>query len=381
MNFLDIFDRYNKLVSKLIDDTFNVVTNSGKDLLPGYPDPAISAFTKITKTDIVKMVFLRMGNNRPSFGAIVGVDGEYPLIKKFATFSEEDVKKVKLAIATEYLEADYELLHDMELYQAASRNDYYNQMLDQILLTPAKLTEAITILATKLLIDLFYGSCQYIDRLTGLGWEMSYLADVPIENKPLALTGVSLWTASTTAKPLEDLSAHLRAYYRNARRMPDAIAMPSAIAEFILACDDTKLKIIRQRGYFGTTTPELMSSMGRPTLDDVVEWLKGDIVSFSSVALPKFIVSDAVYSPYQVDSLTNNTTFLDVPFLRSDHYVFLTKNVVEGSYTPTATNDFKSPLAFYIKDDNAPKKERSSVDTNFIGYCINPKVLGWRKVI
>lgn len=382
MDFNDIFEKYQGLVIKIIEDSMVVVSSNTKDVLPGYPDPQIKAFVKLDKTIYPEIAFLKMGDNRPLFAAIVGYDGEYPLVKQRGTFTEERVEEIKLAIATAFNEADYKLFRKLDLYKRAQNNEFYNAVIEKILITPAKLTEAITILGTKLLIDLFYGECRYIDLLTGLGWEMSYLDMIPSSNRPLPLTGALLWSNPTTAKPLEDLARHLQFMLDNARSMVDAIAFSGTVAAAMLNADDTKVKIIRSRGFMGAIDPTIMTSVARPTLEECRDWLKGEMLAFSgAVTVPRFIVSEAVYSPYRVDNINNNLTYLDVPFLRSDGYVFLTNGIIEGYFTPTATNNFQSPLAFYTKIENAPRKESTSIDSSFIGYCLNPKKLGWRKVI
>lgn len=383
MNFTEIFEKYWDLVIKIIDDTVTVVSSNTTEVLPGYPDPQISAFVTIARSIYPEIAFMKMGNTRPLFGAIVGYDGEYPLVKKRGTFTEERVEEVKLAIATAFNEVDYKMLRQLALHQRAQNNEFLNAIIEEILVTPAKLTEAITILATKLLIDLFYGECQYIDTLTGLGWEMSYMDAIPTSNRPLPLTGAALWSSPATAKPLENLASHLQTIYDNSRSMVEAVAFPSAVALGLLNARDTKVKIIRSRGYMGALDEELMTSIARPTIQECRDWLSNEILTFSSggIQVPQFLVSDAVYSPYRIDTIQNNLTPLDVPFLRPDGYVFLTKGIIEGLFTPTATDEFRSPLAFFTKKENAPRRESTSIDTSFIGYCLNTKKLGWRKVI
>jgi hypothetical protein len=87
---------------------------------------------------------------------------------------------------------------------------------------------------------------------------------------------------SGTAKPLENLASHLQTIYDNSRSHGEAVAFPSAVALGLLNARDTKVKIIRSRGYMGALDEELMTSIARPTIQECRDWLSNEILTFSS---------------------------------------------------------------------------------------------------
>jgi hypothetical protein len=81
---------------------------------------------------------MKMGNTRPLFGAIVGYDGEYPLVKKRGTFTEERVEEVKLAIATALTKLTINVA-SIGFTSTGTKQRVSDAIIEEILVTPASL--------------------------------------------------------------------------------------------------------------------------------------------------------------------------------------------------------------------------------------------------
>jgi hypothetical protein len=412
-SIISVLDRYPEAIRETIDLTFSMTSSTGAKYRRGLPDPALARFIPQNRYPATKLAFAKMQERRPTLASIVGVDGEYPLRREPVEFGIEMVGSVKLARARLLTEEDFDLLREAEMYLAANIPDLYNAFVERYTQIPAILTQAVTSLASLLLLQVFgSGAATYIDPETRLGFELSYLNQIPGTHVPLPLVGAAQWTGAnlTTlagAKPLENLRDHLNAYYgapstagfgtssisvggsstaaaAGTLMMPQAIAMTSSIAGAMLAAADTKLKIARFKGTLTDSvaaTDAVANALPRPSIEDCRQWLANEITvaAQNAAVIPEIIISDAVYFTLGSDGRISP---VPTPYLPTDRYVFLNEGIVEGAYVPTATNDYANTMALVTEEvSRAPKREKASIDTRFLALCTDPRSLGWLKVV
>lgn len=371
----------------MIDLTFQLTSASGGRYERGLPDPALTRFIPQRRYVSPKLAIAKMAERRPTLASIVAVDGEMPLRREPVEFQIEMVGSVKLGRARLFTEEDYDLLNEARLYLAANMPQVYQEFEERYMQVPAKLTQAVTSLAALLLIQIFAsGAATYIDPETGLGFELSYLNQVPATNRPAALTSTDTWTNAnvTTSKPLEVIRDHLNAYYGNVLTLPPAIGMSGAVADGMLNSNDTKLKIGRMLGRISDSVAPnagAIASLPRPSIQECRDWLSREITSSAqgSLSVPEIVVTDALY--YTLDS-TGRINQSGTAYHPANQYTFFTEGIVEGAYVPTATNNYAATMALITEEvSKAPKREKASIDTRFLALCTDPRMLGWRQVI
>lgn len=388
-SIVKLLDMYPEMTRKVIDQTFEITSAAGGKYRRGLPDPALARFIPQTRYVSAKLAIAKIAERRPTLASIVAVDGEMPLRREPVEFQMEMMGSVKLGRARLFTEEDFDLLREAELYLAANQPEIYQEYVARYMQAPAILTQGVTSLAALLLLQLYAnGSTTYIDPETKLGFELSYLSQVPAANRPVALTGTDTWTTAnvTTSKPLEHLRDHLNAYYGTGNgvfTLPDALAMSGTVADGMLNSNDTKYKIGRMLGRISdsvTPTAAAIASLPRPSIQECRDWLSREITASAqgTVSIPEFIVSDATYYTMASDGRINQA---GTSYLPSNAYVFLTEGVVEGAYVPTATNNYASTMALITEEvSKAPKREKASIDTRFLALCLDPRMLGWRQV-
>jgi hypothetical protein len=380
-SIIEIIDQYPEVINKTIDLTFDKISQNGQTYKPGDPDPILNPYVVLRRYISPRLAFRKIEGVRPTLAFIVGVDGEYPIRRESVQFSLELIGSTKIARARLLTEEDFDILRDAELHLRANETAVYDAFVREYVQIPAYLTATIVRLCTVLIMQLYATATSlYIDPETRLGFEISYLNQVPATNRPLPLAGANLWSAVTTAKPLENLRDHFNAYYANVFRLPDSLAMPAIIADYMLNATDTRVKIARMKGLYDTIAPEVLASLPRPTVEDCRTWLQNEMTSAaqSGLRMPEFIVTDAFF--YTEDITTGET--ITKPYLTNDSYIFMTQGIIEGAYVPTATNNYASTFAVVTElISRAPKREKISVDSRFLAACSDPRYLGWRKVI
>lgn len=385
-SIISLLDRYPEPIQRLIDLTFETVSANGVKYRRGLPDPALARFIPQQRYVATELAIAKMAERRPTLASIVGVDGEMPIRREPVEFQIDMVGSVKLGRARLMTEEDFDLLRKAELYLAAQQVEIYREFEQRYMQIPAILTQAVMSLASVLLIQLFAsGQCTYIDPETGLGFELSYLSQVPSANRPVGLTSTAQWTTANaaTCTPLDNLRDHLNAYYNSVFTMPDAIGFAALTADAMLNANDTKYKIGRMLGRISDSvvpSAQAISSLPRPTLQECRDWLSREITAAAqgTMAIPEFIVTDAVY--YTIDS-TKRINPNGIPYHPANQYTFFTENLVEGAYVPTATNGYASTMAIVTEEvSKAPKREKVSIDTRFLALCPDPRMLGWRVV-
>jgi hypothetical protein len=383
ISIISLLNRYPEEIAKTIDLTFQLTSATGEKYRRGLPDPALKKFIPMLRYAMAKLALQKIGERRPTLASIVGVDGEIPIRREPVDLSIETVGSAKLARGRLFTEEDFDLMREAEMNLAVNNPQAYQAFVDRYMQTPAYLTQTIVSLASVLLLQLFStGVCAYIDPETGLGFELSYLSQVPVTNRPAA--PATLWSVSATATPLSNIKDHLNSYYGNVFMMPEAIVLSSAIADAILNADDTKIKIGRLQGRVtDSATPGVgfAASLPRPSLEECRQWLTREITAAaqSSVGVPEIIVSDANYFTIAANGMINPN---GTPYFASNTYWFANSALVEGAFVPTATNDYASTMAFVTEDvSKSPRREKATIDTKFLALCSDPRLLGWRQVL
>lgn len=383
ISIISLLNRYPEEIAKTIDLTFELTSATGEKYRRGLPDPALKKFIPMLRYAMAKLALQKIGERRPTLAFIVGIDGEIPIRREPVDLSIETVGSAKLARGRLFTEEDFDLMREAEMNLAVNNEAAYQAFVDRYMQTPAYLTQTIVSLASVLLLQLFStGTCTYIDPETGLGFELSYLSQVPVTNRPAA--PAILWSVPGTATPLPNMRDHLNAYYGNVFMMPEAIVLSSSAADAMLNADDSKIKIARMLGRVTDSVAPgagFAASLPRPTLADVKQWLGNEITSAAqaSVGVPDLIVSDAQYFTIAANGTINTN---GTPYFATNTYWFANSGLVEGAFVPTATNDYASTMAFITEDvSKSPKREKATIDTKFLALCSDPRMLGWRQVL
>lgn len=384
VSIVSLLDSYREPIQISIDLTLQQMSADGRRYQLGLPDPALQRFMPINRYPVAKLALQKIRERKPTIAYIVGVDGEIPVRREPLDLSIETIGSAKLARGMVFTEADFDLMREAEMYLAANNPDVYNVFVEQYMQTPAFLTQSIIILANVLLTQIYFaGACTYVDPETRLGYEISYVSDIPTAHRPAALSGGALWSAASTATPLTNLRDHLNAYYNSLYMMPPAIVMSSTAADAMLEANDTKVKLARASGRLTSEADPAtaLASMGRPTIEEVRGWLAREVTSAAQggAQVPEIIVSDAVYYSYNADgSVADSPT----RFFPSHTYFFAEEGLLEGAFVPTATNDYGPNFAFITEQISlSPRRERAAIDTRFIALCPDPRKLGFRRVL
>lgn len=383
-SIISLLDKYPEPINRTIDLTIEQMSSTGVRYQRGLPDPALQRFMPIARYAAAKLALQKIKERRPTIAYIVGVDGEIPRRREPLELSMETIGSAKLARGAVYTESDFDLLREAEMYLANNNPEIYAAFTEQYLQAPARLTQSIMILASALLTQIYTsGACTYVDAETKLGYELSYLTQVPSAHRPAALSGNALWSAAATATPLPNLATHLNNFYDSMFMMPEAIVMSSTAANAMLNANDTKDKIGRLQGRLTTSTDpsSALGTMPRPTIQECRDWLAREVTTAAqgSVSVPEIIVSDGVYFTYTAAGAINDTA---VRFFPADTYFFAEENAVEGAFVPTATNNYAQQFAFVTEEiSRSPRRESASIDTRFLALVPDPRKLGWRKVL
>lgn len=374
---IELLNRYPVTIDKSVDLTFEAIGQQGTYEL-GKIDPVLLRFIPMRRYADTKLALMKFKRQKPWIARIIGVDGEYPLMKDKVELTEEMVGSAKIGLASLMTEKDFDYLRDAEYRLRAQEAAVYAALIEPYLRIPAKLTDSVLNVCQIIVIEIFKaGQCTYQDPETGLGFKLDYTDQIPAANTPAALTGTDLWTDSANATPLLNMRDHFNAYFDEVKRFPQAVQMPGAVADAMLNAEDTKNRIAIMNGSRGLTAGDI-AALSKPEIGDVITWLRRNAnANAYNSPMPEFLISDSVYYETALDGVETEKTHLT-----NDSYVFMTDNLVEGAFVPTATNDYA--LSFAIVNEvvsQAPRKEKISIDTRFLGVCSDPRYLGWRKVI
>jgi hypothetical protein len=386
LSIVALLREHEPTIVESIDLTLKRRIEGGGRLQDGEPDPNLDIYCPIEGflDDIVALQKIK--EQPPSIAFIVGVDQDIPLIREQMELTQETMGKAKLGVAQIFLEADLDLLRDARLRLSAGNNAGYEALIAGYVKTPAMLSAMITRLAKVLLLELCAtGTCTYVDPLTGLGFQISYAAQVPVGNFLAPLSGGALWSAPLTAIPLTNLRDHLNAYFDNLFTLPPVIAMSSTQANQMLNAADTKVKIALMKGNLTVlSAPDAtqVANLPRPSIVDCQMWIENEITAAaqSSGAAPRFLVSDAQYYPRRADSTIDRGN--RKPYLPVGTYVFFTPGIVSGAFLPTATNDYEKTIAIVLDEEykKQPREEYVGVDTRLMPLVRDPRYLAGRKV-
>lgn len=383
-SIVSLLDRYPELINVTIDQTLQQMSATGQRYQRGMPDPALQRFMPINRYPASKLALQKIRERKPTIAYIVGVDGEIPVRREPVELSIETIGSAKLARGMVFTESDFDLMREAEMYLSSNNPEIYNAFIDQYMQSPAYLTQSIMILASVLLMQVYHsGACTYVDPETRLGYELSYVSQVPSAHRPAALSGGALWSAASTATPLTNLKDHLNAYYGSMFMMPQTVVMSSVAANAMLEASDTKIKIARALGRLTSEADpaSALASMGRPTLEECRTWLAREVTAAAqgTAQVPELIVSDGVYFSYQASGAVASSP---TPFFPTNTYFFAEEGAVEGAFVPTATNNYESQFAFVTEEmSRSPRREKASIDTRFLALCPDPRKLGWRTVL
>jgi hypothetical protein len=388
LSIVSLIREHEPTIRESIDLTLTRRIAGGGRLQDGEPDPNMDRFIPLEgfMDDIVALQKIK--EQPPTIAFIVAVDGDIPTIREQVELTQETIGYAKLAVAQIFLEADLDLLRQARLRLSAGNPAAYEALIKGYVKSPAEMTAMITRLTKVLLTELLCtGACTYVDPMTGNGFQISYTAQIPSGNFGVALTGVNLWSASTTATPLTNLKDHLNLYYDNLYTLPPTIAMSSTVGNAMLNADDTKLKIARMKvGALTDLAAPNATQIGqlpRPTLEECRTWLSNEITvaAQGSQSAPEFLITDAVWYPRLATGLIDRSG--KKPYMNTTGYVFLTEGIVSGAYLPTATNDFANTIALATDDKYKlqPRQEYVGVDTRVMPLVRDPRYLGGRKVM
>ena len=361
LSIVDFFEREDRTVAKLVDETFWRLMEGSSDIDRQMPAKAYAS---------AKMLLMKMKRGRPTIASIVAPEQEIPTTRMRMDLSEEYINKLKVGKQVVWTENYYELLHDLEKYSqqagnseiiTAIKNNFFMTGVDMI----PQLYEKVSVLAMSLITT---GACDFTDPLSGFRYTLSYADKIVPALMPAALTTTARWTQPATANGLQNLYDHAKVYYDNFGMWPTEITMRWQTIRDLGNQVSTKQAALSKRGATGVL----------PADTDAL-WLEDEeIIALikTRAKVSTVTIMDSMYSEEQADG-----SIVDRYFLPDNCYYFSFNGIIERATVPTVEKNFQAGVYVKTKElDDAPKRERTVAVAAFCPFAPDPRKLAARKV-
>ena len=386
-SFSQLYQRYPATIAKSIDLTLQLNSADGSKYMRGYPDPALVPYYPLMSYADPMLALMKMGENPPLLGSIVGMGQEIPQDRGNVQLTLEQFGSLKIGRSRALTEEDMAKLIEAEKFGLMNQAAAQQYILDAYLQSPALLTQGVINLGTRMAHEILaVGKCVYTDPVTQLsGRALDYTASVPAGNFKTALAGNARWNQPTTATPIADMAAHLNSYYANLQTFPEAIGMPSAVADAMLNAASTKQAVARLQGRISdSSTPDagVLAGLPKPSLQEVKDALAMELTAAaqSSGRVPELIVTDAIYFYRDANGIIQNA-----PFVPAGYYFFLNQGILERAFIPTVaqrmgvTGASATNTAYNVVVETKsvePPIENLIVASLFLPLCSDARYLG-----
>jgi len=315
----------------------------------------------------------RMITHRPTLATIIAEDAEVPPSRPQMILNEELLGNCKIGKKYQWNERDQKQLLELQqgnLPQAtkiAIENYFFGTIGD---LVPSIYDKSMR-MAMEIALT---GSVDFTDPISKAKFKMSYTTTSG--HIPAALTSTALWSAATTATPLQNLQDHAETVYNTLGKFPDSVSMHRTQLRQVAATNEAKIAWLTRTGGSGTTSQDLT---GVFLSDMMVKELIGERVNPNTGA--EVIINDAKYSEENADGTISDKFFLAVG-ANTGYYQFGWDGYIERGFVPTIENKLASGI--YVvngqKTDDVPHRYWTTAVANFVPVVKDPRYIAARKV-
>lgn len=380
-SIIELINNQPGVVQRAIDLQLATVSSTGEVYLDGYPDPALNRFFPFVSYSDPILALLKLRSFSPTVGYVVATDGDIPQDTERLTITQETFGNFKLAKSRLITEEDFNVARQAEQLAMSGNGQAAESIRNMFLAVPAMLTQGVINLHTVMSLQVACtGVCNYVDTISGVTANLSYLNQIPSGNIATALTGTSVWSNWTNANGINDIVSHLNAYYDNLKKFPPFIVMSRATANNLRNQNSTKVIVARDNGVLtevGTPDANAGGQLPPPSLESVANTINKRLLAGGGQnGTTQIIVSDAFY--YQ-RGVTGGT--LTLPYIPANYYFFATDNYIERAIVPTASNNFAGGLVTTTEVvSKEPPQEKITVAGRGFPLVPDPRFIGARKV-
>lgn len=380
-SIIELVNNQPGVVQRAIDLQLSTVSSTGEVYRDGYPDPALNRFFPFVQYSDPILALLKLRSYTPTVGYVVATDGDIPQDTERLTVTQETFGNFKIAKSRLITEEDFIVARQAEQLAMSGNGQAAEAIRNMFLAVPAMLTQSLINLHTVMTLQVACtGACNYVDTISNVTANLSYVSQVPNGNLATALTGNSVWSNWTNATGITDIVNHMNDYYTNLKKFPPYIVMSRKTANDLRNQNSTKVIVARNTGVLtevGTPDAAAIGQLPPPSLQAVSDAINKRIIAgggqYGSVEI---IVSDAFY--YQRGA-TGGT--LTLPYIPANYYFFATDNYIERAIVPTASNNFAGGLVTTTEIvSKEPPQEKITVAGRGFPLVPDPRFIGSRKV-
>lgn len=344
-NIIDWYSRNAYKVQKIVDMTFFRLLESD--------DSIFADIAPIVDYVDVMLLIMKFSKSKPTIASLVSDEQELPTGRARIQISEETLTEARFGKQYVFKNHDFKAFKRLEDAIRRAESSELVEAFEGVFLGLAEdLAPSIVEKMTVLLMDvLTTGSCNFIDPLTGVRFQLAY--PDTITSGPNQLLFTSAPVAGTevnnpTANSLAQLDAHAMAYYNNFGIFPPRIYMRWSNIRDIAAQTATRLALAQRNGYTiaanDTTNLNAVYVSDEQVTDLVSQRLRGAEIK----------LMDNMYSEENEAGVIT-----DKYFLSDNFYFFAEPGMAERSFVPTPEKDFEKGIYVAAKDiDDAPRIER-----------------------
>ncbi|MGL5925546.1 hypothetical protein [Chroococcidiopsis sp.] len=342
---IDWYSRNTHKVQKIVDLSFFRLLESDTSV---FADLA-----PIVDYVDVMLLIMKFSKSKPTIASLVSDEQELPTGRARIQISEEALTEARFGKQYVFKNNDFKAFKRLEDAIRRAESAELVDAFEGVFLGLAEdLAPAIVEKMTVLLMDvLTTGSCNFVDPLTGVRFQLAYpdtIATGPNQllftDAPVAGTQVN----NPAANSLAQLDAHAMAYYNNFGVFPSRIYLRWTNIRDIAAQTSTRLALSQRNGYSIAST-DTASLNAVYVEDEQVTDLISQRLRGAEVKL-----LDAMYSEENEAGVVT-----DKYFLSDNFYFFGEPGMAERSFVPTPEKMFEKGIYVGAKDiDDAPRIER-----------------------
>lgn len=359
---IELFNRNKRNVDKLVDTSFYRLLEA---------DDPLNGIMPVQNYTVRELLMMKFSHSKPTIARIIAEDQEVPITKARMVLTEELLSECKLGKAYGFTDQHYVLMQKMDGYLAqntAVSNELANEIKRYFFGLAEDLAPAIVNRMTQMMFQvLTTGQCVFTDPLTGARVNLTY-PNVIATLMPAALTAGDAWNQPATAKGIDNLRNHSRAYYDIHGKYPDnAIFRMANIRQLADQASTKRYKVINSGG-----TNASADDISNVYLEDaeVIDIIR------RVTNIPNVQMFDGMYSDETAAGVVN-----DIYYLPDNHYVFVDNGVVERAMVPTVEKDFAPGIySLAERKSNIPRRDQLAGVGNGVPACFDDRKLAARKV-
>lgn len=365
----DYFSSIQHKITKTLDETFYEL------LEPGAKTTELERQMKAMSYSDTDMFLAKIRRGLPTVGSLIAPEMEVPNSRSLMmSLDIETVSHLKIGKSVLHTETEMRKIYDMKRMAANSGNaamfrEFEDAMIWNLQTLAIGVMQKSIVLASQIQST---GAGTYTDPLTGVQWAISYADKIISALTPAALTGVNVWTAAATAKPIGNLRTHAKLWYDQFGYYPAEVTMRRATFDLIAECLDTKTIMMANAG--GDNPASTMIDAILPTDEQVIQLIR------QRAKIENVTIIDSYYAEETHDA-AGIPQIVQSKYVPANLYYFTEPDNIERAWLPTAEKKFTAGM-FQLTEEvsKAPIRERSVV----IGCCVpvahDPRKIAYRTV-